>query len=301
MKNLFLILVCLFICSNVYSQELKADVQVQVTDPNSQTDEDVLQALERAVSELINNTKWTDDVYENHERIDCSFFFKITENKSNTQFKGELQVQARRPIYNSSYTSTTLLINDDKVTFRYNQFDPIQYTENAYTDELTALIGFYVYLILGNDYDTFQKKGGTAHYEKALNIVNLSATSSAATGWKANEKDENRYWLINNALDQFYEPLREINYTYYREAMDQMHKDLPSNRTKISTALKKIDKIHATKPNNYNVNLFFYSRADELINMYKGAPTAEKIEMVKFLKKVNPANVSKYNKILSSR
>ncbi len=297
----FKYLVFIFICCTLqiaHAQELKCEVKVLQADRNGQTDQEVFDAMQKSVSDLMNSTKWTEHSYENHERIDCSILIKVTDNISNTQFKAEMQVQARRPIYNTSYNSTSLLINDDKVTFSFNQFDPLQYTENVYTDELTALLSFYAYMILGNDYDTFEKNGGQAFYEKALNIVNISSSASGAEGWKAGESEENRYWLINNTLDQFYQPLRDCNYIYYREGFDTMEKNLEQSRKNITKALKSIESIHRTKPNNYNVTLFFYSRADELINLYRSAPNNEKVQMTQFLKRVNTPNVARYNKIL---
>lgn len=299
MKSYVLILLVILGCfASTVAQELSCDIQV--SSQQIQSDKTVFIEMEKALNNLVNNTKWTDDAFDQEERIECSIFLNITKNVSNTEFTGDFQITARRPVHNSSYSSTTLLYSDDNVSFSYNQFDPLQYAENTYTDELTALISFYVYMILGTDYDTFSQNGGTPYYEKALGIVNL-AQQSNRTGWKSHESDENRYWFVNNYLDQFFQPLRDCLYDYHRLGFDAMQKDVEVARQKVSDAIKKVEKIHSTKPNSYNVQLFFYAKADELTKLYSEAPAQEKVEMVNLLKKLNPANAVKYNKILSSR
>ena len=299
MKSYVLMLSVILGClASTVAQELSCDIQV--SSQQIQSDKTVFVEMEKALNNLVNNTKWTNDAFEQEERIECSIFLNITKNASNTEFTGDFQITARRPVHNTSYSSTTLLYSDDNVSFSYNQFDPLQYAENTYTDELTALISFYVYMILGTDYDTFSQNGGTPYYEKALGIVNL-AQQSNRTGWKSHESDENRYWFVNNYLDQFFQPLRDCLYDYHRLGFDAMQKDVEVARQKVSDAIKKVEKIHSTKPNSYNVQLFFYAKADELTKLYSEAPAQEKVEMVNLLKKLNPANAVKYNKILSSR
>ncbi len=298
MTRFLVFIFSLGISSSIIAQELNCTVQVSSS--QVQSDKTVFVNMEKAITELINNTKWTNDAYDSEERIECSIFLNVTKNSNNTSFTGDFQITARRPVYNSSYTSTTILYQDAGTSFSYNQFDPLQYAENTYTDELTALISFYAYMILGIDGDTYAKDGGTENFEKAMGIVNL-AQSSSFSGWKAEQSDENRYWYVNNYLDQFFQPLRDCSYDYHRLGFDTMTEDVEAGRKKITEAIKKIDKIHSTKPNSYNVQLFFYAKADELIKLYSEASNNEKVEMTQLLKKLNPANSVKYNKILSNR
>ncbi|MCI5058163.1 MAG: DUF4835 family protein [Flavobacteriales bacterium] len=281
-----------------FAQELNCTVQV--SDQQIQSDKTIFELMQKAIRELMNNTKWTDDVFSEEEKIDCSILINITEKLSANDFKGTIQVQSSRPVFGTGYSTNLISVKDNNFQIQFNQFDQLLYSENAYTTELVAILSFYAYMIIGMDYDSFSLKGGTPYFEKALSIVNISA-NSGRSGWKSFESKENRYWYVNNQLDQFFEPLRECFYEYHIKGFDIMGEKLNEARTQITTALRKIETIHNTRPNWYNTKLFFYAKTDEIVNLYKSAPQPEKASIVALLKKVNPANSSKYNRILTAK
>lgn len=296
MNKLILLFICFLaaaLCSN--AQELNCEVEVVAQQVGS--DQTIYKNMKKAINNLMNNTKWTEKEFEVNEKIDCSLFLNITQKQGENNFIAELQIQSRRPIYNSSYNSNTLLIKDNNIIFTFDQFDPLQYAENSYTDELTAVLSFYAYYIIGTDFDTFSLNGGDPFFRKALDIVNLAASKNTSSGWNA-AKQDNRYWMINNILDPFFQPLRDCSYEYHIKGFDIMTQDLTKARLAINKGLKKIETIHKTKPNNYSTQLFFYAKVDELVNLYKTAKGSEKMEMVAYLRKVNTANNVRYNKIL---
>jgi hypothetical protein len=280
------------------AQELNCTVQV--SDQQIQSDKTVFELMQKAIREFMNNTKWTDDVFSEEEKIDCSILINITEKLSANDFKGTIQIQSRRPVFGTAYSSNTMSVKDNNFNISFNQFDQLLYSENTYTTELVAILSYYAYMIIGMDYDSFSLNGGTPYFEKALSVVNISA-NSGKSGWKSFESKENRYWYVSNQLDQFFEPLRDCFYNYHIKGFDIMAEKLEEGRLNITNALQKIETIHNTRPNWYNTKLFFYAKTDEIINLYKTAPQPEKASIVKLLKKVNPANSGKYNRIMTSK
>lgn len=284
------------------SQAQELNCAAKVSTVQVQSDKTIFVEMEKSINEFMNNTKWTTDVFGPGEKIECSIFLNITKRIGSNDFTASIQVQARRPVFNSSYNSTLILHTEDEITFNYTQFDPLVYTENTYTGELPAILAFYAYMILGTDYDSFSPLGGTPNYEKALNICNLAQTFAKNIGWKAGDdggkQKGTRYIYVSNLLDQFFKPLRECLYLYHRQGLDVMYDNVELGTTMITQALQKLETIHATKPNNYSFQLFFYAKADELTNIYKSASTEQKTTGVALLKKLNPGNNVKYNRIL---
>ncbi len=299
MKYLFYV-TCILSGLQIYAQELNCAVKVSTVEV--QSDKTIFTEMEKSITDFMNSTKWTEDRFEASERIDCSIFLNITQRLGNNDFKVNIQIQARRPVFNTSYNSTTILHSDEGINIYYNQFDPIVFTENTYTGELTSILAFYAYMILGTDYDSFSPLGGTPFYEKALNVVNLAITANKNEGWKTEPgRQQSRGWYVTNLLDQFYKPLRECVYVYHREGFDTMYENYNQGISKVTEALKKLEVIHQTKPNVYSIQLFFYAKADELTNLYKNAPQEEKVKAVELLKKLNPGNNMKYNRILMGK
>ncbi len=177
--------------------------------------------MEKAIFQLVNARKWTTDEFDTHERIDCSIIINLTERLSTNKFKGTIQIQASRPIYNTDYKSPIMNILDGDFSVNYNQFEPLQYNEGAYSGELTTIIAFYIYMILAYDYDSYALEGGTRFFQEAQRIVN-NAQRSPELGWKAFENQKNRYWLVENALSARFKPLRKTYYEYHRKGFDVM-------------------------------------------------------------------------------
>ena len=190
--------------------------------------------------------------------------------------------------------------SDKDFRFRYVQFDQLQWSENTYLSELTSVLAFYAYMVIGLDYDSFSPNGGSASFQKAMSIVN-AAQSSGGRGWKAFEDKKNRYWMVNNHMDQFFKPMRQLFYGYHRLGFDQMTSNLDAGRAAVTEAITGLERVHSTKPNSFNVQLFFNAKSDELVKLYQTAPPQEKVKMATLLKKLNPGNTAKYQKLLTSK
>jgi hypothetical protein len=274
---------------------------VQVLSQSIQgTDKSVFETLQTAIFEFMNNKKWTNDVFKNSERIDCSILINITERPSTDDFKATLQVQARRPVFKSSYNTVLLNNNDNDFQFKYLENQSLEFTENIHLSNLTSVLAYYAYFILGLDYDSFSLNGGTTYFQKALAIDN-NAQSGNDIGWKAFDGNKNRYWLINNMLDASFIPLRECMYKYHRLGMDMMVDNKEEARATIFDGLEGLKKIHQIKPLSYSLQVFFNAKSDEIINVFSGAFPDEKSKIVNLLNEIDPTNSNKYQKITSSQ
>jgi Domain of unknown function (DUF4835) len=277
------------------AQELKWQVQVISQLVQGQgVDARVFKTLERAIYEFLNTKKWTEDNFSDIEKIDCNLVINVTKVVSPTRFQATMDFQARRPIYNSSYTSILFNYLDNDIEFEYQENQALQYSETSYSNNLTSILGFYANFILGLDYDSYSLKGGDIYYQKALNIVNGIPTEFAADWTKGTN---NRYWMIYNMLDATFIPLRECVYNYHRLGLDVMSKDVIKGRAVIFDAVQNLQKIHAVKPLSFSLQLFFIAKSAELINIFSKATPEEQNTIIPILKKINPINSSKYQKI----
>ena len=298
----FTLLFCAF-SFLTYSQELNCTVTIIVNNgvPISTADQTVLDQLKISVYEFMNNQQWTNDKFKTEERISCQIQFQITEIPSFGNFKGSMQVQSSRPAFNSSYNSTLFNFQDDNVMISFQAGTSLVLPKNGYKDNLSSLLGFYGYFILGMDYDSFSLKGGTPFFTQAQQIVS-NAQSSGIAGWQSNETGagkRNRYWLVDNVLHQLFEPLRECNYEYHRKGIDVLYEDKAKGRKAIFEALTKLNKITAARPNSVNLQIFCYDKLNEIKNLFMDAEPKEKTDVVNLLKKIDPVNSSKYEQILN--
>ena len=203
-----------------------------------------------------------------------------------------------RPSFNSSYNTVVFNFQDDDLSFNYARGTALNYAPNQYRDNLSSILAFYAYYIIGTDYDSFSKNGGTSHFSKAQEIVTLAQTSNAG-GWKSNETGKrNRYWLIDNILHELFAPLRICNYEYHRNGIDQLYVDKETARKNIYTALNGLVKVVSTRPNSLNLLNFIQAKTNELKSLYEDAEVKDKTEVVNLLKRLDPANSSKYQAIL---
>jgi len=296
-KNIFIALL-LFITINystLQAQELNCRIQINTSQIQG-TNKSVFETLQKALLEFLNNRNWTSHVYGVEERIECSFLLNISKQISVDDFEGSLQITSNRPAYNSGYSSPMLNIKDEKIRFRYAEGETLEFNEASH-NELTALFAYYIYIVIGFDYDSFSLLGGTEFFQKAEKIVS-NAQSSPYSGWKAFESRRNRYWLTENLLNQTYAPIREYSYTYHRKGLDIMSKNVSDGRTNIATGVNVLLKVHRQKANSYLMQLFFDAKADEIIKILKQAPTSESMRAFNVLKEVNPANATKYQSIV---
>jgi hypothetical protein len=298
MRKVFTILFA-FTSLAIYSQELDCNVNVnsnRIQGSNKQ----VFTALQESLNDFMNNTVWTNQVYESNERIECNILVDISEQLNANEFKGTLQIQARRPVFGSSFNTVILNFVDNDVQFKYQEFDPIEFSENTYVSNLSSLLSFYAYIIIGLDADTFSQKGGDLFYKKAERIVN-SAQTSGFTGWQAsdNQKRKNRYWLVDNLLDPEYEPLRNFYYSYHRHGLDLMEKSVDRGRAAVTDAIMDLSNFSKNKPDpfTYLFTIVLETKANEFVDIFADAPLTEKQKMRKILVGIDPAGSQKYSKL----
>lgn len=285
-----------------YGQELKCNVQI-VSQQIQGTNKQVFQTLQTAIYEFMNNKVWTNHVYNIDERIECNLLFNITEQLSADEFKGTLQIQSRRPIYNTNYNTVMFNYMDNDIHFRYVEFEPLEFDETQYLSSLTSLLAFYAYIILGLDYDSFSFEGGTPFFQKADNIVS-NAQNAREVGWKSFESSShrNRYWLINDILDEKYVPIREFNYRYHRLGLDVLDSKVVEGRALIAETMESLQKVYRQKPDPFMqlLRVVMDAKADEFVNIFSGSFTEEKTRVVTILREIDPSNQTKYDRILSS-
>ena len=294
MRNLFLLLVFLF--TNVaLSQELRATVAVnyeQVNNGNPQ----LFKNLEKQITEFLNNTKWTENEVKDVEKIECNFFINVTSYGSNN-FEATLQVQASRPVFNSTLSSPILNVNDKNFNFRFIEFENMIYDANNFSSNLVSVLAFYSNLIIGIDMDSFSTLGGTEYLGVAANIVNV-AQSSGFKGWSQSESgNNNRNFLISDMLSNTFEPFRTAMYLYHREGVDKMAENVLQGKEGVSKAIQVLEEIQKTRPNSLITRTFFDIKADEIVSIFSGGPKMDVSKLVETLNRISPLNSQKWNKI----
>lgn len=279
------------------AQEFQCSMSVQSASVQG-TNKQIYDNMRNALNDFMRAQIWTNDKFDTKERIECSFNFNITEQVSSNEFKGVLTVQLRRPVYGSAYTTTMLNMQDNDIQFKYNEGQPLTLNENSYdSDNLVPLIAFYSYFMLGLDYDSFSPDGGTEYFKKAETIVN-QAQSSQYAGWKSYESTKNRYWLINNMLDENHKLFRQAMYKYHRQGLDMMGDNLEQGRTAIYECMEDLQKVKQRSSRNaYLLGLYFTAKADELVGIFSESPAIEKTKIIEILNSADPGNISKYQKI----
>lgn len=296
MKPIIALLV--FVCS--LNLAMAQDLNCKVTVDYSQvegSERTMFEAMERALFEFVNNRKWTTEVFKESERIEFNLQLNISEKSGSNRYSGSLSIQSRRPVYGSSYFTPVFNHQDDNVTFTYSQFDVIDFSENnAAENNLTAIIAYYIYMVVGFDYDSYALNGGTKYFRKALNIVNQNA-SSQESGWQAFESQTNRYWLVENLLESRFRNLRFVMYEYHRKGLDKMSENQDQARIEITKALEKLEPVYQALPNSINLRAFFNAKGDEIVGIYQGGKPNEKNKIVALLDRIAPGNTNKWSKI----
>lgn len=281
--------------------ELNATVRVN-TPQLQKTDRKVFDQLEASLREFINNTKWTNDNFEQDERIKCNFILTISKELDNNGFEGELAVQSTRPVYGSGYETPLISYLDKDVVFSYEQNQPIEFIRDA-TDNpnLPALFAFYAYLIIGMDYDSYAQYGGEPYYSTAEKIVtNIQNSNTNSTpGWRPADggKNRNRYWIIENLLNPRVKPFRLAMYTYYRNGLDVFSSNPDQAKAAILEALEDVDKVSVAYLNSMIIQMFSYAKKDELVELWKIAPKVQKDRVIQIMTRIDPANSQRYREI----
>jgi len=300
MRRIGLLILISAFSLQVYSQEFRCNVQV-VSQQIQGTNKQVFQTMQNAIFEFMNNRVWTDHVYTMEERIECNMMFNITEQMSADEFKGTLTVQARRPVYNTNYNTTTLNFVDNDIRFRYVEFAPLEFDLNSHLSNLTSILAFYANFILGIDYDTFSLMGGSVYFNNAERIV-LNAQNTPEPGWKPMDDiaHKNRYWLVKDMIDTDYEPVRAFNYRYHRLGLDVMDEKVAEGRAEITNSLELLQQVYRKRPDPYMylLRLVFDSKVDEIVNVYSESYPEERNRAHTILVEVDKPNANKYKAIM---
>ena len=281
--------------NQLVAQELEIRIQVNHTQLQG-ANTSKFEELQKSLTEFAANQIWTNNVFKPEERIKCNILFNITKEVYTDEFQATMQIISSRPVYGTGYDSPMLNILDRNIQFKYSEGETLIFDENTH-GELTSLVAYYIYIILGFDYDSFSKLGGTPYFEKAQKIV-TTAQSSNYTGWKAFEDKKNRYWLSENLMNSVYSPIREYSYKYHRLGLDLMSTRLVDGTNSIAEGMSDLLKVHRQKSASYLMQVFMDAKADEIVNIFSGSTDqAQQNKVYNILKEIDPANINKYDKI----
>jgi hypothetical protein len=290
------LLLLALIPSRIQAQELQCEVSV-IAPQVANVEASIFESLEEAIREFMNGRRWTNDDFLFEERIECTMQITVSEAVSPTSFKGNIQVQSSRPVYNTDYKTPMLLVIDGDFEFAWDGSSTIQFSPDQYRDNLSSVLAYYAYMIIGMDYDSMALEGGTPHYLKAQTIV-ANAQNSGRSGWKAGQSQQNRYWLVENMLSQTFRPVRNCLYSYHRKGWDMIYEDLERARLTMADALIEMRQTHRIRPSSYNLQLFFLAKSDEILQLFGPAPQPERTRLLPVLKQMDPGNISKYDQAL---
>ena len=300
-RNLLFLLILLCAGSTFAQGELNATVRVS-TPQIQKNDRRVFDQMEVALRDFLNTTKWTQETFEQDERIECNFIFTIKSELDNNVFEAELAVQATRPVYGSGYKTALISHLDKDIVFTYEQNQPIEFLRDATDNQnLPAILAFYTYVILGMDFDSFSLYGGEPYLLTAQQIVTniQNSSTNGATGWRPNDggKNRNRYWIIENLLNPRVKPYRAAMYTYYRKGLDMFTTNMDQGKTAILQALEDVDKVGIAYFNSMIVQMFANAKKDELVEMWKVGARPQKERVIQIMSKIDPANSQRYREI----
>ncbi|MDD3740311.1 MAG: DUF4835 family protein [Bacteroidales bacterium] len=297
MKKLISVIYIILLSLTFYAQELDCRIQINHSQLQGTTYDKLFQTMQQELYEFINNTAWTKHIYSKDERIECNFYITIDKELSSDEFMGKIQITASRPVYGTSYMSPVLNHLDNNFQFKYVEFEPLEFNANTFTNNLTSVIAYYCYIVIGMDYDTFSPNGGTPYFQEAEKIVQ-NAQASQEAGWKAYENMKNRYWLVENLLNDQYSGMRDFMYVYHRQGMDKLTEKPTEARSSIEQAIENLKNVHRRKPGSFLMSIYTTTKCDEIINIFSEAFTDEKARIYNIMKEVDPANSSKYEKMM---
>ena len=298
-KLLILVFGMLVLSLQTQAQELNCEVTVNTEQLQQTTNKRLFNEMRNQIFNYMNNTRWTNDVYKQEERINCKLFITITNMPEIGSFKATVQVISSRPVYGTGYETVVFSNIDKDWSFEFNDAQPLQFSENSFTSNLASLLSFYAYTIIGMDMDTYALNGGSRMYDAAVNVMNnVIAQGQNNPGWKAFEGTRNRYWVVNNLQDPQMTALRNALYAYHLQGLDVYITKPEEARTNILTALRGIQTVARIKPGAAMVRNFFEAKGDEIVNIMKGAAPADKQAAITLLSEVDPTNTSRYQTIM---
>jgi hypothetical protein len=306
MHKTFLFLFILFISLlKVEAQEVTARIQVMDNQLPTTIDKKIFRTLESSLNNFINKRKWTKDAYKLNEKIECQFLINLRSIVETNVYEASLTIQSARPVYQSTYLSPIVNYQDANFTFKYVEGQPMEFNENRVSgsdplvSNLTAVMVYYIYIILGYDYNSFALRGGDEYFQKALNIVNNAPDASQISGWKSFENNNrNRYWLTENLINNRYALIHDFYYSYYRKGLDKMYEDETAARQEVLTALMILDNINRETPNLMIIQFFMLGKSAELIGIFKKADTPTRNKVIEILAKLDVSNANTYKQEL---
>ncbi len=303
-KKILFYITLLFFSASVNAQEIQAKVAVLAQQVGTSVDKTTFTTLQNQLTDFINKRKWTSDAFQAQEKIRCSFILTIQSVDENNICKASIAIQAARPVYNSSYQTALINYQDGDVTFKYVQFQQIEFNENrvqgtdALTANLSAVFAYYVYMILGFDYDSFSPKGGDVFFGKAQNIVNNAPEAKEISGWKSFDGTRNRYWLAENLRNTRYNNIHDIIYGYYRQGLDNMYQDDVSSRSNILASLSALQDFDQQNPNTMIEQFLMQGKSQEYIGIFKKGAPGERTQAIQLLSKLDVSNAANYKQQL---
>ncbi len=302
-RKFFLALLFAVMLQQAGAQELQARLSVIASKVSTQIDKKIFVTMQNQLTNFLNNRKWTNDAFQASEKINCSFLITIDEDMGGNVFRAKLTVQAARPVFNSTYDSPIINYQDDNFIFKYMEFQPVEFNENRIQGNdpmvanITAVLAYYVNLILGMDYDSFSLRGGNPYFQKAWNIVNNAPEASSISGWKSFESLRNRYWLAENLNSSRFALIHDAIYAYYRTGMDLFYENEEAGRTGLLNALNYINTLNTENPNSMIMQFFFQGKGNELVKIFSKASAEQKTRAREILTKVDITNASAYKEL----
>ena len=293
------------ICTAGWAQEFNCKVVV-LHDKITGVDGQVFNNMQKALNEFMNTHKWTKDEFAPSEKIDCNILVNLTSNNPAGDvdlYGATISIQATRPVYNASYTSTLVNYVDKDVSFRFSQFAPLNFDDNQVSgtdplaSNLTAIMAYYAYLILALDYDSFAPDGGTQYLKKAQSVVTNAPDGKGIQGWKAVENTHNRYWIVDELLNTRFSDVRSYWYTLHREGLDSMSVKPLESRNRILANIKKLYNVNRENPSSVLLQFFFNAKGDELLHLLSQAPKSERGQYITLLTALDVPNAAKYNSL----
>jgi len=298
MKYLGIIIVFLFLSCPVAAQEFHFKVEFETRQVQNY-DRSAVTNLKNAMTDFLNNRKWTHYNFAPGERIQCTLLFNITGIVGADNYSGNFHIIMERPVFHSDYHSPLLNMIDKDVKFRYTPSQNLNFIPNTYSDNLSSLLAYYAYMILGVDFDTFSPDGGNPFYQQAMSIVQ-SAQSSSDPGWKSVEGNKNRYHFVAEMLNNAYEPLRQFLYQYHRRGLDVMYSNPDAGRRVVLSSLRDLQQVYEKRPDLYVLQLILDAKRNEIIGMFSRAPESQKSQMVDIMSIIDPANGNRYRQVLAN-
>lgn len=303
MKRLCFVSILLLTALFVSAQELRCKVTIN-SDKIEGSNKSVYETLRQTLEEYINTTRWTNLTFAEKERIDCSMMI-IVNSVDNNVYHCEMQIQSRRPVYNTAYYSSMVNMRDVQFNFLYQEFDRLEYTPGVFTTNIAELVAYYCYLLIGYDMDSYSRLGGTPYFQECEGIVSTAQSASIddaeVKGWKAFDSNRNRYALINNLMDEAFRDFRNYYYEYHRLGLDEMSQNVANGRARIAEGITILRETNKARPATYAINVFLDAKSDELINIFAQGTSQEKDLVYETLNAVDPTRQAQYDKIKGSK